>query len=213
MKPFRFMVKYDQALLLGRRATNLRELLDGIETVPSASVFFHTHRSLQQQYRLVPEPPNDFAFWITNNLGYDRLGEECASIDIIQFCSVSDLRDTFSGILRRFLEKNPHTDTCAPGHEFYFMSCQTFVLPTSYEAKSVREFRENLEKVGIHAIRYHVLDQMLRGGACENDFSTWLRDAGHAALAENIARLDPYTQTLEGLRNRIIELAKNYEKD
>jgi hypothetical protein len=40
-----------------------------------------------------------------------------------------------------------------------------------------------------------------------NDFSTWLQDSlGEAELAEDIARLDPYTYTLEGLRSALIQL-------
>ena len=213
MKPFRFMNKYDQTVLLGRRAGNLIELLHGIEAVPTSSIFFHTHKSLQQQYRLAPEPPNDFAFWITNKLGYERFGEQLASVDIVQFRSIDDLRNTFIAILRQFLEKNPHTDNCVPGHEFHFMSCQTFVLPTHYTASSLAEFKQCLKHVSVNTLRYHILDRTLRGGNGNNDFSAWFMEIEQHSLADQIAQLDPYTQTMEGLRNRILQLVEHYEKD
>ena len=39
---------------------------------------------MQHQY-LSPEPPNDFAYWVSNVLQEDRLGEQLAAIDLIQF--------------------------------------------------------------------------------------------------------------------------------
>jgi hypothetical protein len=42
-----------------------------------------------------------------------------------------------------------------------------------------------------------------------NDFSRWFKEElGEAELAEDVNRLDPYTQTMEGLRNRIAGLVR-----
>jgi len=213
MPTFTFKTKYDQPILLGRRAKHLSELLDGIEAVPASSIFLHTHRSLQQNTTHAPEPPNDFAYWVTHRLGYERLGEELASVDIVQFHSVEALRQRFVKILRSFIGKDPHTDSCVPGHEFHFMACQTFVLPTPYSASSLPEFRACLRNVGIPTLRYHILDRTLRSDRGENDFSAWFREIGNAALADELAALDPYTQTMEGLRNRILKLIERHEND
>ena len=65
---------------------------DSIKKVPSSSIYYHTHRFLQQHYRVSPEPPNDFAYWITNILGLRELGESITSVDIINIDSLEDLR-------------------------------------------------------------------------------------------------------------------------
>jgi hypothetical protein len=44
----------------------------------------------------------------------------------------------------------------------------------------------------------------------ENDFSRWFRDSGQIKLAEELSRLDPYTITLEGLREKIIKAVSRY---
>jgi hypothetical protein len=47
----------------------------------------------------------------------------------------------------------------------------------------------------------------------ENDFSEWFRKLGRGVLADEMLKLDPYTQTLEGLRRRIIQLVKHHGQD
>jgi hypothetical protein len=76
MKPapveFRFNTKVDQTILLGKKARNIQELYSGIRTTPDASIYFHTHKFLQQHHYLSPEPPNDFAYWAANEPSYAR---------------------------------------------------------------------------------------------------------------------------------------------
>ncbi|MBI2231457.1 MAG: hypothetical protein HYU46_20455, partial [Deltaproteobacteria bacterium] len=85
MSAFHFFTKLDQTLLLGLRATTIQELLIGIRSVPDASIYFHTHRFLHQHHFLSPEPPNDFAYWVTNVLGDDALAERLWSVDPVRF--------------------------------------------------------------------------------------------------------------------------------
>jgi hypothetical protein len=48
-------------------------------------------------------------------------------------------------------------------------------------------------------------------GTGENDFSIWFRESlGEEKLASEISRIDPYTYTLEGLRNKIIRIVSEY---
>ncbi|MBU2567890.1 MAG: hypothetical protein KJ967_03865, partial [Elusimicrobia bacterium] len=81
--------------MLGLKTRNLKELLEGIKTVPGSSIYHHTHRFLQQHHFLSPEPPNDFAYWITNILQESYMGEKFASVNIIQFESIRQLREKF----------------------------------------------------------------------------------------------------------------------
>jgi hypothetical protein len=200
--------------LLGRKANNLGQLVEGLEQVSDSSIYYHTHRFLQQHHYLSPEPPNDFAFWVTNSLGLDTAGERLASVDTVRFRSLGGLREKFLGILKPVvLEPNIRSAECQEGEEFHFMSCRTFVLPTPYQARDLKEFRDVLRKVSISSIYFHIFEARLRLERGDNDFSNWFEEIGQRELAEEISRLDPYTITLEGLRRKIIQRVSQYVQD
>ena len=211
---FRFYTRLNLVELLGRKAKNVEELLQGVRQVPGSSIYYHTHRFLQQHHYLSPEPPNDFAFWVTNSLGVDALGERLASVDTVKFRSIWSLREKFIETLESYVrEQNSRNTDCQEGEEFHFMSCRTFILPTSYEAQNLKEFREILKRVSISSIYFHVFEARLRLERGENDFSNWLEEIGQKKLAREISRLDPYTITLEGLRKNLIRRVSQYVKD
>lgn len=210
MNPFQFMTKLDLTILLGRTAKNAAELLDGIRNVPPMSIYYHTHRFLHQHNYLSPEPPNDFAYWVTNVLNDEELGEQIASIDIIQFVSIEEIRHRFLAILEEYVNASDRLADCPRGEDFHFMSCQTFVFPTPYAASSLQEFRDMLQKVSVNSLYYHMFDARMRPELGNTDFSIWLRDIGHPALGAKIQSLDPYSHTLEGLRRAIIRLVDHH---
>ena len=212
MSEFHFHTKLDQTLLLGLRARTSAQLLEGIAQVPDASIYFHTHRFLEQHHYLSPEPPNDFAYWATHVLNDDVLGERLASIDLVQFNTIRDLRAEFLAILRAPRDGGQSAVAASPpGEEFHFMASRIFVLPTGYVARDISEFRSILTRVSISSLYFHMFDARLRLGEGENDFSRWFRDQGLADLAGQITGLDPYRHTLEGLRKRILVLSARYD--
>jgi len=211
MLPFAFHTKLEQTLLLGRKARNLRMLTDGIREVPDASIYHHTHRFLLQHHYLSPEPPNDFAYWVTEVLNDKVLGERLSSIDIIQFGSIGALRERLLAVLEDHAASVERIVDAPRGEEFHFLASRMFVLPTTYVAASLDQFREFLGRVTINSIYYHMFDARLRLGRGDNDFSRWLDDEGFRDLAAEIRNLDPYTQTLEGLRNRLTAMVSEYE--
>lgn len=213
MNEFTFRTKLDQTILLGRKARNVKELLDGVTEVPKSSIYYHTHRFLQQHHYLSPEPPNDFAYWVNNVVNDVVLGEQLSSIDIIQFHTITDLRAALAETIRHHIASLDRIVDAARGEEFHFMSCQTAVFPTPYAAKDLAEFKECLTHVSINALYYHMFDSRLRVKEGENDFSRWFADLGYEKLAAEVARLDPYTYTLEGLRKKIISLVNRYGKN
>lgn len=46
-KGFHFRTQYHLVELLGRKAKNPAELLDGIKSVPASSIYYHTHRFIR----------------------------------------------------------------------------------------------------------------------------------------------------------------------
>ena len=115
-KPFYFYTRLNQTELLGRRAKNVVELLEGIRAVPDSSIYHHTHRILQQYHYMSPVPPNDFAYWITDALNEDALGETMASVDVIEFEKIDDLRKRFVALMNDFLKHKQKIRMC-PAHE------------------------------------------------------------------------------------------------
>lgn len=211
MEEFHFKTKLDQTLLLGIKARTAEELLGGIRRVPESSIYYHTHKFLHQHHYLSPEPPNDFAYWITEVLNDAKLGEKLSSVDIIQYHSLAHLRSTFIALLEERLNASDRVQEAPEGEEFYFMASRLFVLETTHVATSLSEFIEAIRKVTVSTLYFHVFDARLRLEREGNDFSRWFRDSGNVRLGEEIAALDPYTYTLEGLRRKIIRLVEKYD--
>jgi hypothetical protein len=204
---FRFCSRQNLTLLTGRRARDLAELVENLRTVPGSVIYHHTHHYLEQHQHLSPEPPNDFAYWTTNVLLEQRLGEELAAIDVLRFSTIHDLREALIETIQRFLDEAENVRLAPPGQEFHFMRSVSFVLPTEIRATNLTEFRDALGRVSLSSIDYHMFDARLRLDLADNDFSRWIETTlGERELAEAIRNIDPYTHTEEGLRQRMIAL-------
>jgi septum formation topological specificity factor MinE len=203
--PFRFWTRLTLTKLTGRRAADLAELVEVLRDMPPSVVFYHTHHFLVQHQHLSPEPPNDLAFWVTNVLQEELLGERLAAIDTVQFPSLHELRDKIVTVIDAYLETRHELRTAPTGEEFHFRDAISFVLPTRHQASTLGEFRDELQRVGYATIAYHLFESRLRVGSVDNDFSRWLdHELGEHELATAIRKLDPYTHTMEGLRQRLL---------
>jgi Family of unknown function (DUF5752) len=210
---FQFYSEYNVPILLGRKAKNIGELLDGIRTVPGASIYYHTHRFLKQHHFLIPELPNDFAYWLRNVLNLRELGELTSSVNIVECENLEQLRSKFVAIFENFNHKEAYNISCAPGYEFQFMSCKTFSFQLPLKAKDLKEFKKIFEHVSIYTFYYHIFESRLRKGKPMNDIAEWFKNIGENELSEKVSNLDPYTMTLEELRKKILNLMKQYGKD
>ena len=206
-EPFVFKTQLSLVETTGLKARDLVELSRRLREVPESSVYYHTHHFLQQHQYLTPEPPNDFAYWVRSVLQEDEIGERLEAIDTVRFNSLSALRDAIASAIDGFLEKNAQSRKAPYGEAFYFMKCILFTLPTPYQAYDLNEFCECLKRVSIHCLYNHIFEGRLRAPLGINDFSHWFKNSlSEEELANKIQKLDPYTQTMEGLRKRIIHL-------
>jgi hypothetical protein len=211
-EPFNFYTRLNLQELTGIRTCTIAQLLEHLKTVPGSCIYYHTHRFLQQHQYLSPEPPNDFAHWVIEALGDDQLGEQLSSIDTIQFSSIRELREKLIATVADYLEQNPSSGArqAREDEEFYFIKSVSFVIPTQYIARDLKEFIKILRKITINAIYFHIFEARLRLGKGTNDFSNWIETSlGDQELARQLSRLDPYTYTLEELRKTIITLIKH----
>lgn len=210
-EPFRFSTRLHLSELTGLKAKNLRKFLRLLKTVKGSCIYYHTHRYLQQHQYLSPEPPNDFAYWVTKSLNEEQLGEMLASIDTIQFSTIRSLREKIVSTVSDYAKAHPTSRKkfADPGDEFHFIKALSFVIPTNHIANDLKEFADILEKITIDSIYFHVFEARLRLEKGENDFSNWIEmSVGDADLAKSISRLDPYTYTLDNLRNTMIKMIR-----
>jgi hypothetical protein len=188
--PFHFWTGLDLTLLTNRRARTLPELLQHLREVPGSVIYYHTHHFLVQHQFLSPEPPNDFAYWVTNVLQEARIGEQLAAIDIIQFRSLDALQQRLVAVIELNLDA-------------------TFVVRTDLVAHNLIELADCLEKVGFGSLSFHIFAARLRLQQGDNDISEWLAtELGEQALARQISALDPYTHTFDSLRRLIVRLCR-----
>jgi len=211
-EPFRFYTRLHLSELTGLKAATLNQLLGLIKEVSGSSIYHHTHRFLQQHQYLSPEPPNDFAYWVSEVLGEDELGERLASIDTVQYSTIRSLREKIAETIEEYLKDNALAKLkfAREGEEFHFVKSVSFILPTNYVVYNLREFTDTLRKVAIDSLYFHIFEARLRPEKGNNDFSGWIGSSiGDKELAYEISRLDPYTYTLEGLRNALINMIEN----
>jgi len=209
--PFRFVSRLHLTELTGLRASTLGQLLELLKTVPGSCIYHHTHHFLQQHQYLSPEPPNDFAHWVAEDLGEPELGEQLASIDTVRFSTIRGLREVIVETTERFLRDKPSAarKSVEEDGEFHFMKAVSFAVPTAYLAYDLREFAEALDKVTVHSVYFHMFEARLRLERPTNDFSAWIENClGDKVLARQIDGLDPYTRTMENLRGTLVRLVK-----
>jgi len=207
IEPFRFHSRTYIKELTGLKARDLRELVDILKRVPDSVIYYHTHHFLEEHHYLVPEPSNDFAVWVNDLLGEEILGERLASVNTFEFSSLGTLRERIVVIIEEHLAEGCNSREAMPGREFRFMKSVSVVIPTPYVAHDLREFVEALRKISLGSLYFHVFESRLRLGKGLNDFTIWLQNSlEEAELGEKMARLDPYTYTLEGLRSAFIQL-------
>jgi small-conductance mechanosensitive channel len=216
-EPFRFHSRLHLKELTGLTAKNLQELVTILKTVPDPVIYYHTHQFLEEHHYLTPEPANDFALWVRDALGDEVLGERLAAIDTFEFAALGALRERLVSIIEEHLtleaqHGNGHRDA-AEGREFHFIKSVSVILPTPYVVHDLREFVEALRKISLGSLYFHVFESRLRLSRGSNDFSIWIEESlGDKELAEEIARLDPYNYTLEGLRSSLIQLIEKRVK-
>jgi hypothetical protein len=205
--PFEFRTRLTVTKLTRRIASTVAELTDHLRQVPPSVVFHHTHHFLVQHQELSPEPPNDFAYWVTNALQEDELGERLAAVDTVRFASLHALQDRLVEILDAHVAAGRNRRSAPDGEGFHFKDAVSVILPTGHVAKTIGEFRSALGRVSSGSIAYHLFESRLRLGSEDNDFSCWLeREQDLPGVARAIRALDPYTYTLEGLRQALLGL-------
>ena len=210
--PFQFYTSLTLKEVTGRKARNLRELVEIIKDISGSSIYYHTHIFLQRYQLRSPDEPNAFANWVSKTLGEYKLGEELASIDICDFSTIREIRERIITVIENHLfETKAALRQAPPSKEFEFIKAHSFVAPTEFVAHNLKEFEMMLGKVTIRSIYFHIFESKLRLEKGVNDFSFWIGTSANAPeLAKKIASLDPYTFNMETLRRKIIDMTTEW---
>jgi len=204
VEPFRFVAASYLILIRSERAWTLGELAGHLQNVPPSSISFHTFQSLESHHYTIFS--NDFAQWVASACNETTLGEELGAIDIRDFVSLDDLRNALVENLESYLGRMPQAAD-RPGFEpFFFCEAKEFALPLGMQATNLQELSEGIKRLSVQSLHYHFINSRIRLQLKTNDFSHWInRDLGLHALAEDLNRVDFYTNTLEGVRAEILE--------
>jgi hypothetical protein len=197
--------------LTGHTAHNLRELVTNLRRVPGACIFYHTHHGFLSHHFEKPVVYNDFASWVDEALQEEALAERLAAIDLLAFTTIRDLREAIVALIDAHLSQGPRRLRRSPaGDEFHFCKSRSFVMPTGIVAQDIPDFFAKLQSVSNVSLYFHFLEARLRLGRPTNDFSDWLTGRGEESLAHAINSLDPYTLTLDELKEEMIALGRGY---
>jgi hypothetical protein len=209
LKPFYFNTSAHLLRITRQKSNTLAEFLDALRECPEGSIFQHSFRTLQEHHFIREGFSNDFAHWALSDCNEPGLAEELASVDVREFTSVAEVRERFIQIVKTFLQRAPASGTRIARQPFYFCASDTVVIPTTFVAHTLPEFRGGLRGVSVHCIHHHFIEARLRLKLMSNDFSQWLHeDMGLTDAARQLNRIDIYTLTLENVRDQIIRIVE-----
>jgi hypothetical protein len=205
--PFRFFTASYLTRIENNKAETLAELAEGLEHCSDASIFNHTFQSLSRQHFLTEGFSNDFAQWVLAACNRAELAERLAGLDIRDYLSLAELRSDLLRMVTEYCADNPQFAHQSAFETFYFCAAIEVALPLGLEAHTLEEFRAGLEKLSHASLYYHFISSRLRLHLRTNDFSNWLENSlGLPKLAQQVNRVDIYTNTLDSAREKLIAL-------
>ena len=208
--PFHFHSCWELREMLGRRAFDERELLEHLEEVPLDSIYFHTYSFCLRQRGLPGVYPNDFATWAAIQVRDRVLGEKLGIIDPQDFPDLESLRAEVVSLIDDHLAQLRSVPRImfGFGEPFYFMQSRALEIPTGVKVRTLREFRNALATLDTGVVYLHLVEARGRKGRRRGDFAAWVDEQlGLRDLAARMGRLNPYQQSLEDIRHRLVALA------
>ncbi len=192
----------------GKKATNLRDLLQYLPGMGDPVLKYHLWQSRLTMMQPSVEYPNDFALWAVKALHDPRLAEKLSAVDPFDFENMSKVREALVELLEDYLWEYPHNPQVQPGFEFYFCEAAAVVMPSGIVARTLGEFCTALRKVGIDSIFYHFYEARWRLGArIMDDFSRWLEfNFPLTDLVRDMREIDIYFYNLSEVRETILAL-------
>jgi hypothetical protein len=205
--PFEFVTSSYLTRIGNQSAGTLAELLAGLEQCSDASIFHHTFQTLGSHHFLTEGFSNDFAQWVLSATNRNDLAEQLATLDVRDYMSIAAVRSDLCRAVRDFCTAQPQFASQSGLERFYFCESVEVTVPMGRSARTLDEFREGLEHISHAGFYFHFISSRLRLQLRTNDFSRWLCDSlGLRTLADNVNRIDIYTNTLDSARAKMLRL-------
>jgi len=190
----------------GQTASTPRELLASLATCSDESIYHHVIVAMRSQLGVTGRVSNDLAQWAACSLKREELGERLAMADL-DCHTIADLRKSLCQIVGDYLEAFPASADEVAETPFYFCEGLDVEVPVDSRARTLEEFRQCVEEMSGESFYLHFVAPRSRRERQSNDFSVWLETSlGLGALAKKINEIDLMDSTLEGARERILEL-------
>ncbi|HUI43120.1 MAG TPA: DUF5752 family protein [Terriglobia bacterium] len=204
-RPFQFVTASYLTRIRNQTATNLKELGESLEKCSDESIFYHTFHTLGRHHFLTEGFSNDFAHWVLAATNQAELAEELAGLDIRDYVSLAVLREDLRRLVISYCDRFPALGGLAAFEPFHFCESIEVSVPLGREAWTLEEFRDGLANLARAALHFHFISSRLRLRLRTNDFSLWLSGSlGLTELAQRVNRVDIYTNTLDGVRDRLL---------
>ncbi len=205
VRAFEFIGCVELREMLGRIAWDERELLIGIEEVPTDSIHFHSHSYFLRSRYLGAPYPNDFATWAAIQVRDRVLGERLAVIDPFDYGDLERLRTELVSIIDDHLASLQMIPRVVYGEPFDFMRSTIIEIPTGLAARTLGEFCEALTRVDLSVVYYHFFEPVRAKDRRTTDPAIWLEEDLHLpALAARVRQLNPYVSSLDTLRTKLV---------
>ncbi len=210
---FQFMTASYVIRINNQKACTMNELRAGLDQASDASIFYHTFQSLGRHHFLTEGFSNEFAQWALAGLNRPHLAERLGGLDVRDYLSLAELRADLLRLVSEYCEEHPREAEISAFEPFHFCECAEVTAPLGAPVTTLHHFRQGLERLSHASLYYHFLTSRLRLKLQTNDFSNWLAAAmGREDLAQRINRIDIYTNTLDGARDRMVRIVSQGER-
>lgn len=213
--PFQFRECFLMPMPIGKKAINLRELLQAVRELDQSVLYYHIFQSRLSITQPGEEYPNEFAQWAATALQDIRLAEKLSSFDPFDYENIPQVRQAVIDILEEYLWDLPYIPWARSGFEFHFCEASTVVMHSHMGAPTLQAFCETLRKVGLDSIYYHFFEARWRLEMRKvDDFSFWIEsNFGLPELVAAIRDIDIYFYSLKEIRDTLLGLIHQHLGD
>lgn len=200
------------AIATGKKAQNLTELRDNLETIAPGSIYYHFWGRLLRPRFDVPQYLNDFATWSHYSLHDDTLAERLAIVDPTEFEGLESLRHELVEIVEQRLDEVEWPPWAKSDRQFHFIRSQIVVFDTQLVVEDPEDLVQLVPRMSLGSIYYHFIDARRRTEESKDDFHAWLTafDDTYSELCRRLESLDPYFVTLTDLRQHLAQILSGY---
>ncbi len=211
--PFVFFKARYIVELTGKRAANLQDFVDYLQTANKSSIFYHIYHPLLDSHLVPYEFPNDFSYWFSDTLQDKDLAEQVADFELPESGGLESVRRILLSRIERALRDRIMYDV-RPGSEFNFLNCRVVVIPTGIVAKNVDELADGISEASELSIFYHMVTSRLFRESRYDDFSQWIiQNSTDTELAEDIRAIDPTTHVnVKSIQQEVMKIFQRYMK-